>query len=185
MPFGLIVGAQLSNTLVPWGVPLTSLTEYGAPTVKQMKNSRHFTWPNVAFLGLDGDAKACLMHTGPSSPHAARDAYHLYLPDFHSISLHVASEPDTPVEAQLRSAFAHIKSHFGPATFCYPDYTKSLPSFFWELDDFFLSCSLQYGGTIASVRVRHYTAEHRAELATFDPPNRGARSDFVKWNDLW
>ena len=185
IPFALNAGAQLSDTLIPWGTPLTCITDFGNPAVKQMETSRHFTWPDVSFLGLSGDAKSCLMHTGPDNPYAARDAYHLYLPDFHSVRLDVKPELDTSAELRLRSVFAHMKSHFGPATFCYPEYTNSLPAFFWELDDLFFSCSLQYGGDTAGVSVRHYTAEHRAELATFDPPTRVARSDFVKWNDLW
>ena len=132
-----------------------------------MKNSRHFTWPNVAFLGLDGDAKACLDAYRTKvilTQHATliTCTYPIFT-QFHC----VASEPDTPVEAQLRLQHAHIKSHFGPATFCYPDYTKSLPSFFWELDDFFLSCSLQYAIRYHCIScVRHY-AEHRAEKLAF------------------
>ena len=94
IPFGLTAGAQLSDTLIPWGVPLASITDFGNPAVKQMETSRHFTWSDVSFLGIHGGAKACLMHTGPDNPYAARDAYHLYLPDFHSISLDVTPEPD-------------------------------------------------------------------------------------------
>lgn len=171
--------------MIPWGTSFADITNYGDPTIKQMEESRHFKWPGVSFLGLSGDAGACLMQRGPDNPCAHRDAYHLFLPDFHLVLFDVAQTPNTDPESRLRAAFSHMKSHFGPATFCYPKYTKSLPSFFWELGHIFVSCSLQYGGEHVAVSVRHSTPEHQRELAAFDEPHPGARSDFVKWNDLW
>ena len=185
LPFGLSVGVQLSNTLIPWGVPFSEITQYGNPNVKQRKNSRGFTWPDVTFLDLSGDAKASLWLTGPTNPNAARDAYHLYLSDFHLVFFYVNPIPEPDPENGLRTVFAHMKANFGPASYCYPEYNKSLPSFFWEIGDFRLSCALRGGGDVVGITIRHYTPKHRAELATFDPPNRGARSDFVKWNDIW
>lgn len=180
-------GAYLEDVdvLLSWGASFDDLADGAmAPEVLRQPRSIHLTWRNHRmFDALQGDLHACRILEAPNPR-----AFHIYLPELHWFSFELATWEEDPRAAQhqLRRLHDHIAAALGPATFSYPEYSRGLPSIFWERGSVQLALGPLHGSTRLEIDVQHepsgYLDLRDAAARIREEEGPGRRVDHVAWN---
>jgi len=181
LPFQLDSGIYLEHVqvLLPWGAKISDLPNFGSPVVTQKPTGVWMEWLGSRCLGgVLCKVEACQLF-GPAVP----GAYQIYLPEFHWAQFLLGPTADMPLYL-MRRTFRHLEQHLGSPHYFYEQYSRGLPSIWWEFERIKVRIGPVYGQDLASMTISHEPdgfEDLKRQAAEFKAKNGvGARQDYRK-----